>query len=293
MHDCDEHDSVAGGEVLAVLTEHPSRGAVCSQNCCAAPASERVRPFAKPCGGPRPMPHGRGPAATCSTGDEGAPPIEPALSPRPGTAPVPGGDLGEDGLPVALPSGPRSVGGPGDSGAGPTASKYSLTFAEGPAAETRREIPSSRNTTSFVAAMSYVDDRTPVTYDEEAVELPNVLVEISGKEQDAVRVPLQRQFMRSVEGEPVTPTVFMQYLSEQLGQNITAVYYPVRKSNRQSGGKTSTDLQAFAKDKMSGGSGMAYPFVGGMRIVVCVDGSDVLQSPAAKTAVPCVGCVVA
>lgn len=248
-----------GAEVLSVVTEQPAESS-CSPGCCALPvvASGRRFPSQPPSRGPRPEPLRTHEAVLMLRGDEGASPLEVYLE---AAAAAAAGML----PPIGRADTSRQSDGCAPD---PTASVTSVRFSECVEALSPREI-----------------------HDEEDnfVELPNVLVQISGQNEELLRVPLQRQFTRTAEGEPATPTSFIQYLSDQVGQNITAVYYPVRKANRQGGGRNSIDLNQFSRNETSGG-GVPYPFVGGMKIVACVDGSDLARSP--KSAVPCSGCVV-
>jgi hypothetical protein len=99
--------------------------------------------------------------------------------------------------------------------------------------------------------------------------LPNLLVQISGSKATPIRVPLVPRFART--SEPTTPTApgsFQQYLSEQLGREVSAVYYPIRNKDAPGAVK----LQAFELD-CAVNKPFRYPFVGGMKLLACVDGA--------------------
>lgn len=128
---------------------------------------------------------------------------------------------------------------------------------------------------------AYVDKSAPNTFDVTPNhKLPSLLVQVSGSK-EAVRIPLLPRFTRS--SEPATPTsgdCFEKYLSRELGKNVSAIYYPVAKEGNTRGGAGSTTLQMFEKDVLGGNH--AYPFVGGMKVVVCIDGQIEPQKDGVK-----------
>lgn len=104
-------------------------------------------------------------------------------------------------------------------------------------------------------------------------DVPRLIVRVKGRS-DPVRVPL-RTIMSHVGGaddEPVLKDAesglgFLAYLSQEVGEHVTALYYLARMDGRGA-------LQYVAFDERRN------PFVGGMEVVACVDGDDMPPEPA-------------
>lgn len=114
------------------------------------------------------------------------------------------------------------------------------------------------------------DAQTPHTFEQGT--LPNLLVEVHGSNGELQKVPLPAQFSQRATWSP-PPSEFKKYLSKQLGEDVTGVFYTVR-GDRAVGRKNSLTLQRFEMDEGT----TAYPFVGGMKILVCVDGAESIAS---------------
>jgi hypothetical protein len=114
--------------------------------------------------------------------------------------------------------------------------------------------------------------RKPTSFEDQPPNLHAfVTVAVSGSK-DVVKVALPTAFRKTTEA--TTPTAsgsFHKYLSSQLKANVTAVYYPVR-GDRLRAGLGSCVLKKFVEDA----GPTQYPFVGGMRLVLCLN-NDELQ----------------
>jgi hypothetical protein len=104
---------------------------------------------------------------------------------------------------------------------------------------------------------------------------------------DITKVPLPTRFRKTT--DPTTPTTsgsFYKYMSETLNVNVTAVYYPVRGDHAVRGGQGSSVLKRFVED--SGPT--QYPFVGGMRLVLCLNGDELRDEELfLQSGAPCQG----
>lgn len=133
---------------------------------------------------------------------------------------------------------------------------------------------------------NYVDKRTPMCF-EESPSKKNAFVSVTvAGSKDITRVALPTRFRRTV--DPTTPTArgdFYKYMSEQLKVNVTAAYYPVRGDHAVRGGLGSSVLKKFVED--SGPT--RYPFVGGMRMVVCVNGEELDEELFLRSGASCLG----
>lgn len=103
---------------------------------------------------------------------------------------------------------------------------------------------------------------------DDAKEIPNLLVRVNGRQMSPVRVPLNVQMKGGraaptlVDAESLAP--FNEYLSRQLGDRVTGVYYNVRQGDKN--GRQTVQRVKF--------DGQTNPFVGGMEILVSLNGNE-------------------